>query len=201
MVLALALLGAVLGFIPYNFNPASIFMGDTGSMFLAYACATMILLLAQQQSRWFLAALVMFSLPVLDTVLAMARRLVNKRPIFSADRHHFHHQLLARGFTVRKAVLIMYSLSIGFTLLGAMIVFVRTRYAVAIYLVTYGSIIVAAFKMGMVHERTRVVSQRSLANGAMEGVGPDMESDSVLECATSSLRRNFNFSPILEAVR
>jgi hypothetical protein len=122
-------------------------------MFLGYACATMILLLAQQQSRWFLAAMVMFALPVLDTALALARRWVNKRPLFSADRHHFHHQMVARGLTVRKTVLLSYVLAMGFALLGALIVVIRTRYAVAIYLVTFGSIIVAAFKMGMVHEK------------------------------------------------
>src|SRR5579862_9330288 len=58
VVLALALLGAVLGFVPYNFNPASIFMGDTGSMFLGYACATMIALLAEENAKWLLASLV-----------------------------------------------------------------------------------------------------------------------------------------------
>jgi UDP-GlcNAc:undecaprenyl-phosphate GlcNAc-1-phosphate transferase len=154
VVLALALLGAVLGFIPFNFNPASIFMGDAGSMFLGYACATMILLLAQLQSRWFLAAMVMFALPVLDTALAFVRRYVNDRPFFSADRHHFHHQMVARGLTVRQTVLLSYALAVGFTLLGALIVFIRTRYAGAIYLVTFGSIIVAAYKMGMVHEKS-----------------------------------------------
>ena len=97
IVLALALLGAVLGFVPYNFNPASIFMGDAGSMFLGYSCATIIVLLAQEQSKWLLAAMVMFALPILDTALAFVRRWVNRRPLFSADRHHFHHQLVARG--------------------------------------------------------------------------------------------------------
>ena len=66
--LALALLGAVLGFLPFNFNPASIFMGDTGSMFLGYMSGTMILLFAQDKSfRWFLAAIIMFGLPMMDT--------------------------------------------------------------------------------------------------------------------------------------
>jgi UDP-GlcNAc:undecaprenyl-phosphate GlcNAc-1-phosphate transferase len=155
IVLALALLGAVLGFVPYNFNPASIFMGDAGSMFLGYACATMILLLMQTQDgfKWLLAALVMFSLPVLDTALAFARRWVNDRPLFSADRHHFHHQLVARGFTVRKTVLISYALAIGFVVLGGFVAYMRLRYAVAFYMVIFGSIIVAAYKMGMVHER------------------------------------------------
>jgi UDP-GlcNAc:undecaprenyl-phosphate GlcNAc-1-phosphate transferase len=157
VVLGLALLGAVLGFIPYNFNPASIFMGDTGSMFLGFSCATLIILLAQERPKWFLASMVMFALPVLDTVLAFVRRYVNGRPVFSADRFHFHHQLVSRGLTVRKTVLVIYSIAIGFALLGSAIVFMRTRYAVAIYLVVFGSIIVAAYKMGMVHERPRVV--------------------------------------------
>ena len=64
--------------------------------------------------------MVMFSLPVLDTSLALARRYVNKRPLFSADKHHFHHQMVARGLSVRKTVLISYGLSVGFALLGAL---------------------------------------------------------------------------------
>src|ERR1700722_7853838 len=181
VVLALALLGGVMGFVPYNFNPASIFMGDTGIMFLGFACATMMLLLAQSQTRWFLAALVMFSLPVLDTALALARRYVNKRPLFSADRHHFHHQLVARGLSVRKTVLISYSLSIGFTLLGALIVIMRTRYAVAIYLATFGSIIVTAYKMGMVHEKPTVVAPGSLANGMIGSAQSELDGGNVME--------------------
>jgi UDP-GlcNAc:undecaprenyl-phosphate GlcNAc-1-phosphate transferase len=184
VVLGLALLGAVLGFVPYNFNPASIFMGDTGSMFLGFACATMIVLLAQEQPKWFLASLVMFALPVLDTSLAFARRWVNGRPIFSADKFHFHHQLIARGLSVKKTVLTSYGLAIGFALLGAAIVFVRTRYAVAIYLVVFGSIIVAAYKMGMVHERPRVVTRRpldELDDTAVTVPPPTMEPGGVLE--------------------
>src|SRR5439155_3433721 len=123
------------------FNPASIFMGDSGSMFLVFSCETMIILAAERtHPKWFLASLVMFALPILDTSLAFARRYVNKRPLFSADKHHFHHQLVARGLSVRKTVIISYALSIGFALLGASIVFMRTRYSVAIYLVIFCSI-------------------------------------------------------------
>jgi len=181
VVLGLALLGAVLGFIPFNFNPASIFMGDTGSMFLGFACATMIVLLAQEQPKWFLASLVMFALPVMDTTLAFARRWVNGRPIFSADKFHFHHQLIARGLTVKKTVLISYGLAIGFTLLGAAIVFVRTRYAVAIYLVVFGSIIVAAYKMGMVHERPRRGAPVTLKDSDAETAAPPVSPEDVFE--------------------
>ncbi|HMB95524.1 MAG TPA: MraY family glycosyltransferase [Tepidisphaeraceae bacterium] len=153
VVLGLALLGGVLGFVPYNFNPASIFMGDTGSMFIGFTCALMIILMGEVASKWFLAAMVMFALPILDTSLAFARRWVNRRPIFSADKHHFHHQLVARGLTVRKAVILSYALAIFFVLCGTSIIFMRTRYAIGFYLVIFCSLIVAAYKMGMVHER------------------------------------------------
>jgi UDP-GlcNAc:undecaprenyl-phosphate GlcNAc-1-phosphate transferase len=160
----LAILGAVLGFVPYNFNPASIFMGDTGSMFLGYCCAVMIILNGQgQHPKWFLASMVIFALPVLDTALAVARRYINKRPFFSADRHHFHHQLVARGFTVKQTVLISYALAGGFALLGSLMVFMRTRFAGAIYLMVFGFIIVAAYKMGMVHEKPATATPESRA--------------------------------------
>jgi UDP-GlcNAc:undecaprenyl-phosphate GlcNAc-1-phosphate transferase len=158
IVLGLALLGGVMGFIPYNFNPASIFMGDTGSMFLGFSCAVMMILMADAGGKWFLAAGVMFALPVLDTALAFARRWVNRRPLFSPDKFHFHHQLVARGLTIRKAVLLAYGLAIAFMLLGCAIVVMRTRYALATYLVIFGYVIVAAYKIGMVHERPMVVA-------------------------------------------
>jgi len=183
VVVALALLGAVLGFVPYNFNPASIFLGDTGSMFIGFCCGTlMILFAAQGQFKWFLSAMVMFSLPLLDTALAFVRRYVNKRPLFSADKYHLHHQLVARGFTVKQTVMISYGLSIAFVLLGAAIVYTRTRYAVGVYLIVFGSIIVAAFKMGMVHERVKVTTAKSL--GTSDAVTPtsgEVDAGTVLE--------------------
>ncbi|HZZ43310.1 MAG TPA: MraY family glycosyltransferase [Tepidisphaeraceae bacterium] len=163
VVLALALLGSVLGFVPYNFNPASIFMGDTGSMLLGYACAVMILLMGQgQHPKWFLASMVMFALPVLDTALAFARRYVNGRPLFSADRFHFHHQLVGRGFSVKQTVMIAYGLASFFCLLGVAIVFMKTRFVGAFWLVIFGSIVVAAYKMGMIHETPRVPVRRPI---------------------------------------
>jgi UDP-GlcNAc:undecaprenyl-phosphate GlcNAc-1-phosphate transferase len=180
VVLALALLGGVLGFVPYNFNPASIFMGDTGSMFLGFTCALMIILVGEVAAKWFLAAMVMFALPILDTSLAFARRWVNGRPLFSPDKQHFHHQLVARGLSVRKAVLTNYLLAIAFVLFGTAIVFMRTRYAVAFYLVIFCSIIVAAYKMGMVHERPVVVTRRPLEGGAVLET-PEVAASSVVE--------------------
>ncbi|HEY7119888.1 MAG TPA: MraY family glycosyltransferase [Tepidisphaeraceae bacterium] len=190
VVIALALLGAVMGFIPYNFNPASIFMGDTGSMFLGFCCATMIILMSQGQHwRWFLASMVMFALPVLDTALAFARRWVNRRPLFSADKLHFHHQLVARGFSVKKTVLISYGLALFFATAGALIAITRTRYAVAFYLIIFGYIIVAAYKMGMVHEKPRVVTRHDLADGVEPGGAAQIEPGTVIEIRESAETR------------
>jgi len=174
VVIAIALLGAVLGFIPYNFNPASIFMGDTGSMFLGYVCAVMMILMAQGQHwRWFLASMVMFALPVLDTALAFTRRWIAGRPLFSPDKQHFHHQMVARGFSVKQTVLISYALAAFFAICGASIAFMRTRYAVAGYLMLFAYLVVAAYKMGMVHEKPRVVTRSDLTDIATL---PSMES-------------------------
>ncbi len=163
VVLALALVGALLGFLPYNFNPASIFMGDTGSMLLGYVCAVLMVLMGQgQHPKWFLAAMVIFALPVLDTSLAFARRYVNGRPLFSADKFHIHHQFVSRGYSVKQTVVMMYAMAVGFLILGTLIIFLRTRYAIAVWMVIFGSLLVAAYKMGMVHERRGVVLRRRL---------------------------------------
>jgi hypothetical protein len=158
-------------------------MGDTGSMFLGFACGTMIVLMGQEGAKWFLAATVMFALPILDTALAFTRRWINRRPLFSADKQHFHHQLVARGFTVKQTVLISYCLAVFFGILGTTIVFMRTRYVVAFYMVIFGSIIVAAYKMGMIHERNGGGPPSTLSNPESDEenivmVGP---SDQVME--------------------
>jgi UDP-GlcNAc:undecaprenyl-phosphate GlcNAc-1-phosphate transferase len=186
IVLALALMGGILGFIPYNFNPASIFMGDAGSMFIGYAISVMIILLSRERPQWFLASMVIFALPILDTSLAFARRWINGRPLFSADRHHFHHQLVARGLTVRKTVVFSYLLTIGFAILGCTIVFMRVRYAGAVYLVVFGSIVVTAYKMGMIHERTVVSKPATLENENNIASAGDLGKHTVLEIAPDS---------------
>jgi hypothetical protein len=124
----------------------------------------------------------MFALPVLDTSLAFARRWVAGRPLFSADKFHFHHQLVARGMTVRRAVLVSYGLATAFVILGVAIVYMRTRYVVAAYLVIFGSIVVAAYKMGMVHERPLVVTPQQLGSSESDDLSVnELETPGVLE--------------------
>jgi UDP-GlcNAc:undecaprenyl-phosphate GlcNAc-1-phosphate transferase len=109
---AVTLLGAVLGFLVFNFNPASIFMGDTGSLFLGFFLAVASVSAAQHGTPGLSlspAPLVLLAVPLLDTSLAIARRAVRGRPLFSPDRDHLHHRLLERTSSQREAVLILYA--------------------------------------------------------------------------------------------
>lgn len=154
IALSLALLGAVLGFLPYNFSPATIFMGDTGSMFLGFICGSMIVLFGNDGIfRWFLASVVIFGLPLLDTLLAVVRRKINRKPIFSPDSGHFHHFLLKRGLSVPRAALVSYILAAMFVSFALVIVIIPTTLALGMYLVLFGWLVVAAFKMGMINQQ------------------------------------------------
>jgi UDP-GlcNAc:undecaprenyl-phosphate GlcNAc-1-phosphate transferase len=110
LLFSAALAGAILGFLFYNFNPASIFMGDSGSMFLGFVLATSAIRTHQKAATTvaILIPIVALGLPLLDTLLAIVRRAAAGRPLFRADREHIHHRLLARGLTHKQAVLILY---------------------------------------------------------------------------------------------
>ena len=115
LILNAALGGAVLGFLFYNFNPATIFLGDTGSMFLGYTLGAASLLTGRQKESTLVSLLVpilALGVPMADTVFAMVRRFLANRPIFAADRGHIHHRLLDLGLTHRRAVLLLYACSV-----------------------------------------------------------------------------------------
>ncbi|MHC4946890.1 MAG: glycosyltransferase family 4 protein [Planctomycetota bacterium] len=146
IVVCMALLGAVLGFLPHNFNPAAIFLGDCGSLLLGYLCVAVILMLGEYgQTHLVFAGLIVFSVPIIDTTLAIIRRLLAGTPMSSADDQHVHHQLLRALGSVKKAVLCLYGLSILFGAIGvtlaALVMFtalrVRVMYAVAVVLFSF----------------------------------------------------------------
>ena len=113
-----SLCGAVLGFLIYNFNPARIFMGDSGSYLLGYVLATMSLAGAVQKASTavsLLVPIVALGVPIVDTLFAIVRRFLERRPLFAPDQGHIHHRLLALGITHRRAVLIIYGVCIAFT--------------------------------------------------------------------------------------
>lgn len=113
--LAAAVIGACLGFLRYNFNPASIFMGDSGAMFLGFTLATISLLGVMKTTAAIALAvpLIIIGVPIFDTASAIVRRLKHNRPIQEADRGHIHHRLMTRGFSQRQTVLIIYVWSIA----------------------------------------------------------------------------------------
>jgi len=119
-LISAALGGALIGFLYYNFNPASIFMGDTGSMFIGYILATSSLWSSMKKGTTvaLLIPIISLGLPIMDTFVAMFRRFILKRPIFSPDKGHIHHRLLKKGYSQKKTVLILYSISIFFALVA-----------------------------------------------------------------------------------
>jgi UDP-GlcNAc:undecaprenyl-phosphate GlcNAc-1-phosphate transferase len=119
VVLSLALLGATLGFLPYNFNPAMIFLGDCGSLLLGYLCVVIIMSFGEQgQTELVIAGLAVFGLPILDTILAIIRRKLAGLPFHSADSNHIHHLLKRSLGTVKLAVFALYGIALCFAGLG-----------------------------------------------------------------------------------
>ncbi|MGB2987028.1 MAG: MraY family glycosyltransferase [Phycisphaerae bacterium] len=150
VTLSLAMMGAALGFLPYNRSPAKIFMGDAGSMLLGLNAAILILLFSKSSAiRWLLASLMVFGLPIADMTLALARRWRNERPIMQGDRSHFYDQLLDRGWPVKRVVTISYVLAAFFALMGCVSITLRTRYMIPLYtFVALGVVwLIARFKM------------------------------------------------------
>lgn len=109
-VIIAALLGALAGFLRYNFNPARIFLGDSGSLFVGYMLAVLSVMGSTKSSTAVLAIVPLFALalPLLDTLLAVVRRWLRGVSFATADGRHIHHRLLARGLTPRRAALVMY---------------------------------------------------------------------------------------------
>ncbi|CAB1254004.1 putative undecaprenyl-phosphate N-acetylglucosaminyl 1-phosphate transferase [Clostridiaceae bacterium BL-3] len=112
-ILTIILAGATAGFLPYNFNPASIFMGDTGAQLLGFLLAAISIEGAVKSAAAFSIAVPILALgiPIYDTLFAMVRRKINGKPIMQADRGHLHHRLLDMGLTQKQAVMIMYIIS------------------------------------------------------------------------------------------
>jgi UDP-GlcNAc:undecaprenyl-phosphate GlcNAc-1-phosphate transferase len=115
MVLAVAtfpLAGALLAFLCYNFNPATIFLGDSGSLLIGFLLGCYAAIWSNKSATLLgmTAPLMALSIPLLDVALAIVRRFLRRQPIFTADRGHIHHRLLDRGLTPRRVVLVLYGL-------------------------------------------------------------------------------------------
>jgi UDP-GlcNAc:undecaprenyl-phosphate GlcNAc-1-phosphate transferase len=141
-VMVIALAGAVLGFLPFNFYPARIFMGDSGSLFIGFLLSALALAGAQKTtSRLGIAIPVLiFGLPILDVTLAVVRRLLRRQSLFRGDADHIHHKLLKRGLSQPQAVLVLCAATAAFGSVALVVmqrehllVLVLLALAVAIY--------------------------------------------------------------------
>jgi UDP-GlcNAc:undecaprenyl-phosphate GlcNAc-1-phosphate transferase len=153
LVMCIAVFGALLGFLPFNFNPATIFMGDAGSLLLGYFCVATILLFSSSERASLLvvtACMIVFAIPVVDTALAIFRRKLRRMPILSPDKEHIHHLLRRSGMTVRQAVLSLYAAAALFSMTGFALIAMdfRWRYIIAVLVVAYAFGMVLAYKIG-----------------------------------------------------
>jgi UDP-GlcNAc:undecaprenyl-phosphate GlcNAc-1-phosphate transferase len=137
ITICLGLVGCVCGFLPFNRYPAKIFMGDAGSMLLGFMAAALMLLFAEQIPRWWMASIVVFGLPILDTAVALVRRLLNHRPLFVSDRGHIYDQMIDRGIPLKKTVAICYVIASIYAVIGLVMSQIRTRYAAAVYVFVF----------------------------------------------------------------
>lgn len=149
-VLTSILGGAILGFLPYNFNPASIFMGETGSALLGFLLAAISMEGAIKSATAFAITvpILALGLPIYDTLFAMIRRKVNGKPIMQADRGHLHHRLLDSGLSQRQTVIIMYFIS---AVLGGIAIIAMQISSDRSYFLLVGVILIivlAAWKLG-----------------------------------------------------
>ena len=137
IIICLGLVGGVCGFLPFNRHPAKIFMGDAGSMLLGFMVAALMLLFAEWVPRWWLASIVVFGLPILDTAVALVRRLLNRRPLFVSDRGHIYDQMIDRGIPLKKTVAICYVLAGIYAVIGLVMSQIRTWYAAGVYIMVF----------------------------------------------------------------
>jgi UDP-GlcNAc:undecaprenyl-phosphate/decaprenyl-phosphate GlcNAc-1-phosphate transferase len=114
--LDIGLAGAILGFLRYNFNPATIFLGDSGSLFIGFMLSALALAGSQKATAIVAVSIpvVSFGLPIMDVVISIARRFLSGKPLFIGDYNHIHHKLLKRGLSHRDAVLVLYAVTAGF---------------------------------------------------------------------------------------
>ncbi len=120
IVVALVLCGALAGFLRYNFNPASIFLGDSGALFTGFLLAALSVVGTQKATTAvaIVVPILAFGFPVVDTAMTMGRRLVSRKPVFEGDKEHIHHMLLARGWSQRRAALVLYGVCAMFGLVA-----------------------------------------------------------------------------------
>jgi len=151
VIVCLGLLASVCGFLPFNYPRragARIFMGDAGSLLLGLNMAVLMIMFSEGGLQWWVASVVIFGLPVLDTAVAFARRIVNKKPLFVSDRGHIYDQMMDRGLTLRKTVNLCYGLAALYALVGLVVGLLPVWGAVIVCVMTVLVSVLVVWKKG-----------------------------------------------------
>ena len=155
--LTLIMIGATLGFLVYNFHPAKIFMGDSGSMFLGYMIAVISLLGYKNVTLTsFIVPILILAIPILDTFFAILRRLLKGQSFAKADKEHFHHQILKRAGNQTKTVLIIYLIQILFSIASIVYVLQNPSLGQFLYIIIFVLIVLLISGTNIVFDRTEL---------------------------------------------
>ena len=153
-VLAFTMLGSTLGFLVYNFNPASIFAGDCGSNFMGFMIAVIALLGFKNVTMTsFIIPLIILAIPILDTLFALIRRFLKKQPLFEGDKFHLHHQFLNRNFTTKQTVLIIYVIDALFAFASILYFLNDKEVGYVIYSILLILVVIFVLKTNIVFDR------------------------------------------------
>ena len=164
--MCVALAGATLGFLRFNFNPAKIFLGDTGSLFLGYMLGGISLVGAMKTATIssIMIPIILMGLPAIDTGLSIIRRVLKNTSIFQGDKEHIHHKLLEMGFSHRRVVIILYSFSVLFSFLALYLTFDSGKQFGLVVLVFSVVSYLAFSKLGY-KEYLKLLKYRIVGNG------------------------------------
>ena len=156
IILSLIMLGSTLGFLVYNFPPARIFMGDTGSLFLGYMISIIALLGFKITTiTSLIVPLCILAIPIFDTLFAILRRLLKHQNIGVADKEHFHHQLLKMRYSPTKSILIIYFINILFAAVSIFYVLGDNKIAIAIYVALMILLLFVVLKTDILYDHSK----------------------------------------------
>jgi len=156
VILTFIMLGSTLGFLFHNFHPAKIFMGDSGSMFLGYIIAVIALLGFKNITLTsFIVPMLLLAIPIMDTLFAILRRIINHKPLGEPDKNHLHHQLLNLKLSQTKTVLVIYFVDILFAIASIIYavgdkVFGTNKYGIIIYIILIFLTLLLIFKTNII---------------------------------------------------
>jgi UDP-GlcNAc:undecaprenyl-phosphate GlcNAc-1-phosphate transferase len=196
-LLTIALAGATMGFLRYNFAPARIYLGDSGSLLLGFMLATLAIRGATKGPTIVAIAipLVAFAVPVMDTLVAVVRRAARGAPLFTGDREHLHHRLLDLGLSKRQAAALVYLVSAAFALASMLLLNPNVR-GMAVVLTMIGVTVYLAVRHLRLHEFTELarIAQRGLVGTRAIGFNVEVRK------AAQALERTSAWQEIVEVL-